>query len=66
MGSEIDKKLDTSNENDEIINLCNKEASRFEHLNSEIPSQSTLSHKFTLTLKQMKIVAEQKMKALVG
>ena len=44
MGSEIDK-LDTSNENDEIINLCNKEASSFEHLNSEIPSQSTLSHK---------------------
>ena len=66
MGSEIDKKLDTSNENDEIINLCNKEASRFERLNFEIPSQSTLSHKFTLTLKQIKIVAEQKMKALVG
>ena len=45
MGSEIDKKLDTSNENDEIINMCNKEASGFEHLKSEIHSQSTLSHK---------------------
>jgi hypothetical protein len=45
MGSEIDKKLDTSNENDEIINMCNKEASSFEDLNSEIHSQSTLSHK---------------------
>ena len=45
MGSEIDKKLDTSNENDKIINMCNKEASSFEDLNSEIHSQSTLSHK---------------------
>ncbi len=45
MGSEIDKKLDTSNENDEIINMCNKEASSFEDLNSEIHPQSTLSHK---------------------
>ena len=46
MGSEIDKKLlDTSNENDEIINMCNKEASSFEDLNSEIHSQSTPSHK---------------------
>ena len=45
MGSEIDKKLDASNQNDEIINMCNKEASSFEHLNSEIHSQSTLSHK---------------------
>ncbi len=46
MGSEIDKKLDTSNENDESLTcVIKKQVALSTCMNSEIHSQSTLSHK---------------------